>query len=210
MWLTRHGMKSGTKKKTKLRPDGIMKHEKQETERLAEAGAHEDAAPVEVPEAGDAGVADTADVAAERDRLAKERADLYDQLLRRTAEFDNFRRRAQRERTEFAEYAGMEIARELLPVLDNFERALKVETADTDYAKGMGLIYTRLFETLRKFGLEPLEVTGRQFDPNLHHAVDKVTTEEVEDQTILEELQRGYNFKGRLLRPAMVKVAVRP
>jgi molecular chaperone GrpE len=151
-----------------------------------------------------------AGVTAERDQLAKERADLYDQLLRRTAEFDNFRRRSQRERGEFTEYASMEAVRQMLPVLDDFERALRTETSDREYAKGMELIYNRLFEILKRLGLEPVEVEGQQFDPHVHHAVEMITTEEAPDQTIVEELQRGYNFKGRLLRPAMVKVAVRP
>lgn len=200
----------------KLRSHKIMKNEKEQAELAATAGAHE-AEVVDEPEAGQSGEVDIADsaallanITAERDRLAKERADLYDQLLRRTAEFDNLRRRAQREKTEFAEYAGAEVVRELLPVLDDFERALKLEAADKDYAKGVELIYNRLFEALRKFGLEPIEAVGKKFDPNHHHAVDKVATEEVEDETVLEELQRGYNFKGRLLRPAMVRVAVKP
>jgi molecular chaperone GrpE len=149
-------------------------------------------------------------IAAERDQLAKEKADLYDQLLRRTAEFENFRRRSQRERAEFFEFAGMESVRELLPVLDDFERGLKVEFSGKEYAKGMELIYNRLTTALGKLGLEPLACEGQQFDPNVHHAVETVVNEELEDHTVVAELQRGYNFKGRLLRPAMVKVAVRP
>jgi molecular chaperone GrpE len=165
-------------------------------------------------EAGTVDIADSAaliaSITAERDQLAREKADYYDQLLRRTAEFDNFRRRTQRERSELFEFAGMDVVRELLPVLDDFERALKVESSDRDYVKGMELIYQRLFGTLKKMGLEPLESEGRKFDPHVHHAVEMVPSEEVEDHTVVQELQRGYNFKGRLLRPAMVKVAVRP
>lgn len=151
-----------------------------------------------------------ASVSAERDRLAKEKADLYDQFLRRTAEFENFRRRSQRERAELLEFAGMEAAHELLPILDDFERALKVECADKEYAKGMELIYNRLFAALQKTGLQPMSSEGQKFDPHVHHAVEMVATNEVEDHTVVQELQRGYNFKGRLLRPAMVKVAVKP
>jgi molecular chaperone GrpE len=98
----------------------------------------------------------------------------------------------------------------ILPVLDDFERALKVETADRNYAKGVELIYQRLYDTLKKMGLEPLEAAGKKFDPNLHQAVERVETEEVDDQAILDEFQRGYNFRGKLLRPAMVRVAVKP
>ena len=104
----------------------------------------------------------------------------------------------------------MESVRALLPVVDDFERALKIECADKEYARGMDLIYQRLFEALGKLGLEPLAAVGQPFDPNLHHAVEMAQTEDAEDHTVLEEFQRGYNFRGRLLRPSMVKVAVRP
>jgi molecular chaperone GrpE len=147
-------------------------------------------------------------VSAERDRLAAEKADLCDRLLRARAEFDNARRRIERERSDFLQFAAMDLVREILPVLDDFERALKVETADRDYAKGIELIYQRLFETLKRLGLEPIETEGRKFDPNQHEAVQRVQTGEAEDQAILGELQRGYNFRGKLLRPAWVRVAV--
>jgi molecular chaperone GrpE len=147
---------------------------------------------------------------AERDQLAAEKAEIYDRLLRRQAEFENFRRRAERDRLEFVQFAGMDIVRELLPILDDFERALRVECADKNYFKGIELIYQRLFEALKKLGLEPIETAGRKFDPHQHQAVEQVQTEEAEDNAILEELQRGYNFKGKLLRPAMVRVAVKP
>ncbi len=150
------------------------------------------------------------DLAAERDRLLQEKTEIYERLLRRQAEFENYRRRTERERAELLEYAGMEAARALLPVLDDFERALKVECADKEYARGMELIFQRFSDSLAKLGLEPLESVGQPFDPNAHHAVEMVRTEEAEDHTILEEYQRGYNFRGRLLRPAMVKVAVKP
>ena len=149
-------------------------------------------------------------LAAERDQLAAEKADLQDRLLRARAEFDNARRRTERERLEYLQFAAMDLVRDILPILDDFERALKVETADRDYAKGIELIYQRMADTLKKVGLEPIETAGQQFDPNLHQAVERVQTEDAEDQTILGEFQRGYNFKGKLLRPAMVKVAVRP
>jgi molecular chaperone GrpE len=149
-------------------------------------------------------------IAAERDRLAAEKADLSDRLLRTRAEFDNARRRTERERSDFLQFAAMDLVRDLLPVLDDFERGLKVETADRHYARGVELIYQRLFDALKKLGLEPIETVGRPFDPNLHQAVERVETEEAEDQTVLGEFQRGYNFKGKLLRPAMVRVAVKP
>jgi molecular chaperone GrpE len=143
-------------------------------------------------------------------QLAAAQAEFNGRLQRTLADFDNFRRRAERDRSEYVQYAAMEIVRELLPVLDDFTRALKVETPDAEYAKGVELIYQRLFDILKKAGLEPLDAAGKPFDPNRQQAVDRVHTDEFEDQTVLEEYQSGYNFKGKLLRPAMVKVAVRP
>jgi len=149
-------------------------------------------------------------VTAERDRLATEKRDLEDRLLRARAEFANARSRAERERSDFFQFASMELVRSLLPVLDDFERALQAETPDREYAKGIELIYQRLFEGLKRMGLEPIDTAGKRFDPNQHEAVQREQSEEAEDQMILAELQRGYNFKGKLLRPAWVKVAVKP
>jgi molecular chaperone GrpE len=147
---------------------------------------------------------------AERDQLAVEKADLQDRLVRARAEFENARKRVERERSDYLQFAAMDLVRDILPVLDDFERALKVETADREYARGVELIYQRLYESLKKLGLEPIETEGRKFDPNLHQAVERVEAEDAEDQAILGEFQRGYNFRGKLLRPAMVRVAVRP
>jgi molecular chaperone GrpE len=174
---------------------------------VAETGAVD---PAPAAAAREAESADLAALTAERDQLAAEKADLFDRLLRRTAEFENFRRRAERERAEIIEFAASEIVRELLPVLDDFERALKVSSAGQEYAKGMALIYQRLLEALKRHGLEPVPSEGQKFDPHLHHAVETAPAEGVEDQTILEEKCPGYNFRGRLLRPAMVKVALKP
>jgi molecular chaperone GrpE len=146
----------------------------------------------------------------ERDRLAAEKADLEDRLLRARAEFQNARMRAERERSEYLQFAAMDLVKDLLPVLDDFERAMRVESADREYAKGIELIYQRMFDGLKKTGLEPIATEGQLFDPNLHQAIERVETDEAPDQAILAEYQRGYQFKGKLLRPAMVKVAVHP
>jgi molecular chaperone GrpE len=167
-------------------------------------------APAEEQETGEVPGESTQPAASELERLEAEKAELQDRLLRTQAEFQNFRRRVDKERLELAEFASMEAVRALLPVLDDFERALRVEPSDKEYAKGIELIYQRLFETLKKLGLEPMETEGRPFDPHLHHAVEMVETEEAADHTVLAEFQRGYYFKGRLLRAAMVKVAVQP
>lgn len=166
-----------------------------------------------IPEEGSGGTDMAAQVAvlmAERDRLAVEKAELQDLLLRRQADFENYRKRAERDRSDFLQFAGMEFVRELLPILDDFERALQTKCASLSYSKGVELIYTRLYEALKKLGLEPMDTVGQTFDPNLHQAVEKVETDQAGDQSILGEFQKGYTFKGKLLRPAMVKVAVRP
>ena len=171
--------------------------------------------PAEEPERSPDGSASESDaqiaaLMAERDRLAAEKAELQELLKRRQADFENFRKRAERDRSEFVQFAGMEFVREMLPILDDFERAMKVECTDTGYTKGIRLIYTRLYEALKKMGLEPMDTVGKKFDPNLHQAIERVETDEAEDQNILGEFQKGYNYKSKLLRPAMVKVAVRP
>jgi molecular chaperone GrpE len=148
--------------------------------------------------------------AAEREQWKAELDEAKEQWLRLRAEFDNFRRRTQREQLETFERASMDMIVGLLPVVDNFEMALKIETADADYAKGIALIYQQLMDALKKAGLEPLEATGKPFDPNVHEALDMVPSEELEDHTVFDEFRKGYNFRGKLLRPAMVRVAVRP
>jgi molecular chaperone GrpE len=145
----------------------------------------------------------------ERDAVKAERDELKDLLLRRQAEFDNFRKRSEKERSEYVQYAWMEIVREIIPILDDFERAMKVEGGTAEYTKGVELIYSHMYETLKKQGLEPIDTAGRSFDPHLHQAVERVETKDAPEGTILGEFQRGYNFKGKLLRPSMVKVAVR-
>jgi len=167
----------------------------------------EDAFEPEVSTGSDT-AASLGEIVSERERLAKEKKELQELLQRRQAEFENFRRRTERERGELAEYATMDAVKAILPVLDDFERALKSETADKNYARGMELIYQRLAESLVKLGLEPIANDVRVFNPHIHHAVEMVDSKDHPDQTILEEYQRGYYFKGKLLRPAMVKVAI--
>ncbi len=151
-----------------------------------------------------------ADLAAQVAALTSEKAELYDRLLRRQAEFDNYRKRVERDKSELIASAGSELALQLLPVLDDLDRALASECGDADFAKGVELIYQRLMDTLKKAGLEPFSSEGQVFDPYVHHAMEMVETDEVEDHTVLAELMKGYNFRGKLLRPAMVRVAVAP
>lgn len=174
-----------------------------------EAQAALESPPAEPQTAAAAPSAEAESLAAERDRLAQEKAELQDRYLRLAAEFDNFRKRSERERLEAIEYAAMGAVKALLPVLDDFERALRAQSSDGDYVRGVELIYQRLYDSLRKLGLEPLEAEGKPFDPNYHEAIERVVDPNVEQDTVVAELQRGYLFKGKLLRAALVRVAVK-
>lgn len=145
-------------------------------------------------------------------KLEAEKASLRDQLVRRQADFENYRKRAEREQTEYRQAAEADLVAALLPVLDGFERALAApaNANDADYRKGVELIYKRLTEVLHRAGLKPIEAEGKTFDPFYHHAVERVESEEHADQQVVAELQRGYRFRQRLLRPSLVRVAVRP
>lgn len=146
----------------------------------------------------------------ERDGLRVERDELRDTLLRRQAEFENFRKRNERERMEQAQFASMETVGDLLPILDDFERAIAADSGSSEYAKGVQMIYQRMAEVLKKTGLEPIDAVGKPFDPHLHQAVERVETSESPENTVVGEFQRGYHFKGKMLRPSMVRVAVAP
>ena len=151
-------------------------------------------------------------VQAERDseltKLKAERDAAIDRLARLQAEFENARKRAARDQQEFREYALADAVKALLPTLDSFERALQAGEAEkSEFHSGVELIYKQLQDGLAKLGLRPIPAKGEPFDPYLHQAVEMVDTEEAQDHYVLEELQRGYKLKDRLLRPAMVKVA---
>jgi len=164
---------------------------------------------VEVPQDGAAGT-ETRGGTDELADLKQTNAGLQDRILRLQAEFDNFRKRTERERMEDAEFAGKLTISALLPVIDDFERALKAAAgAENELVRGIELIYGRMLDTLKKQGLEPIEAVGKAFDPHEHEAIGRVESADHEDGTVVQEYQRGYRFKGRLLRPAMVQVAVR-
>jgi molecular chaperone GrpE len=154
------------------------------------------------------------DLQSQVDALTQEKAALYDQLLRRQAEFENYRRRVDREKAEFHSRARGEVLLELLPVVDNFERALSsLQQKEADAAglrHGLELIHKQFKDALTKFGLEPVESVGQVFDPHVHEAVTIEPTDEHEENTIIEEFQRGYKLGEKLLRPAKVKVAASP
>ena len=135
---------------------------------------------------------------------------LLDRLARSQAEFENARKRAAAEQQKFRDYALADAIKSLLPTLDSFERALRTSEEKSEFRNGVELIYKQLQDALQKLGLQAITAEGEMFDPRLHEAVEMVETNEAEDHKVLEELQRGYKLKDRLLRPAMVKVARNP
>jgi molecular chaperone GrpE len=147
---------------------------------------------------------------AELKSLKKEHDDLKDKYLRKLAEMENLRKRFDRERVEYQQYALSEVLRELLLVLDNFERALKIQDqADgKSLQEGVELIYRQYLDLLKKQGVRPIEDSDRRFDPSVHQAVLTEESETVEEPEVAEVLQRGFWLQDRLLRPAMVKVLV--
>jgi molecular chaperone GrpE len=139
--------------------------------------------------------------------LQRERDEYYDRLLRKTAEFDNYRKRIERERREQSDQAIVSLLLEFLTIVDDFERALAAEAEGVAYKKGIELIHAKLHDMLRRNGVRPMQALGADFDPNLHQAVMQESSPEHREGEVIGELQRGYTINDRLLRPAMVKVA---
>ena len=151
-----------------------------------------------------------ASTAVEQSEIQRQRDEYYDLLLRKQAEFDNYRKRVERDRQMAAESAAAGMLEELLPLMDDLERALKAETtgdAGESYRRGVELIHRQLGDILRKRGVRPIEVLGADFDPHYHQAVAHDPAEGRRDGEIIEEFRRGYMLGDRLLRPSMVKVA---
>jgi molecular chaperone GrpE len=146
----------------------------------------------------------------EAERIRVERDTLLDRLARAQAEFDNARKRAAKEQQDFRDYAQVDAIKTLLPVLDSFERALQSFPQKSEFRNGVDLIYKQLQDALAKLGVRRVPTEGEQFDPRYHEAVEMVDTQDAKDHQVLDELQRGYKLKDRLLRPAMVRVARNP
>ncbi len=172
------------------------------------AGDGDDRSP-SVKDAGPSAAAEGT-LEAELQKLRAERDSLLDRLARAQAEFENARRRASKEQQEFRDYATLDVIKSLLPVIDSFERALRTKSDAADFRSGIELIYKQLQDALAKLGVLPIPAVGEPFDPHYHEAIEMVETGEAADHEVLEELQRGYMLKDRLLRPAMVKVAKNP
>lgn len=141
------------------------------------------------------------------EKLTGDLQEKKDRLLRLQADFDNFRRRSAKEREEISAVVTQNFCKDMLPLLDNFERAMAAETKDVEaFQKGVEMIFTQFQEVLKKNGLEQIEAVGQKFDPNFHQAVMRVEDPEKEDDTVAQELQKGYMVKGRVIRPSMVQV----
>ena len=158
--------------------------------------------------------AEATDAAAPAERMARlqaEKDELMQTLVRRQADFENYRKRVERERQEDRRHGTGRLIEDLLPVLDAFERALKAhdDPAYEEYRKGLELIYRQLSETLTRHGLERIAAAGKPFDPYFHQAIERVPSDDHPDGTILEVLQDGFLFHGRVIRPSIVRVSFR-
>lgn len=203
-------MKDELKKKDEQKLDEMQQE-------INEAEAADETA-TEVPSEGQAEAnaeasqtADTAenevDLQAELEKLTAEVKEKSDKALRLQADFENFRRRTSKEKEELAAVVTQGVMKDMLPLLDNFERAMAAETTDMEaFQKGVEMIFTQFQEVLKKNGLEHIETEGKKFDPNFHQAVMRVQNDELEDDDIAQELQKGYMVKGRVIRPSMVQV----
>jgi molecular chaperone GrpE len=144
--------------------------------------------------------------------VRKQRDEYYDLLLRKTAEFENYRKRIDRERRDLSEYAGADILKAVLPLVDDLERALQAASGTASVAAirtGVELIHKQLLDLLKKKGVTPIDSVGQDFDPHIHQAVTQEVSEDHREGEVMQELARGYKLGDRLLRPAMVKVATR-
>jgi molecular chaperone GrpE len=181
------------------------------------ASAQADGTPGEAPKGGGPEVAELVATRAELKRLEGEVKELKDSLARRQADFENYRKRMERERTETYNRVVADIASKLLPVLDNLKRALEteasVEASESDefrhFLSGVDLIYKQLNGVLDALGVKPVLAEGEQFDPHLHEAVVTEPTDDYEPDTVMQEIVRGFRLGDKLIRPALVKVAVR-
>lgn len=169
--------------------------------------AAKDAADAAAPDAQEAPEDDASALKAQVESLQAALAEKDNRVKRLQADFENFRRRTSKEREELANVVTQDLLKGMLPILDNFDRAMAAEQKDSEsFQKGVEMIYTQLHETLKNDGLEPIETAGQKFDPNFHQAVMRVENPDLEDDTIAQELQKGYIVKGRVIRPSMVQV----
>ncbi len=214
-------MAKNRKKKTEAEAELKEQTSAPETEEAAE----QEPAAEEVPEEETAGEAAGAESTAKEAEEAKEEktgffkkkdkkdkrdeqiADLTDKLQRQMAEFENFRRRTDKEKSTMYDMGARDVVEKLLPVIDNFERGLSGADEKDPFAEGMQMIYKQLMTMLTDLGVEPLDAAGKEFDPELHNAVMHVEDENYGENIVAEELQKGYKYKDHVVRHSMVKVA---
>jgi molecular chaperone GrpE len=152
-------------------------------------------------------------LAGQYEAASREAAANYDKYLRAVADLDNYRKRAEKERADAITYANEKLIEEILPVMDNFERALSHANGEENLEslkQGIGLISGQMAALLKKFGIQEIKAAGEKFDPSVHHAISEEENPEAEPGTVVREFQKGYLLKGRLLRPAMVAVSRKP
>lgn len=190
----------------------MSEKEKKEVNIKVNIAKDADSSELEQPEDAKAVEADSAKENAEMAKLTADLEDLRQTLLRRQADFENYRKRIEKERFEDSKRATARVIEGLIPVIDGFEHALAAhrEAEYENYRKGFELIYKQLLDNVTKLGAERIDPMGQPFDPHLHQAMDRTETTEEKDGTILQVFQPGYVFHGRVLRPAMVRVAVHP
>lgn len=207
------------KDKMKKKDEASLEEMKEQIEEaladeMAERRAFNQDAPEEAPpqdsgetQAGESEETAPEDADAIREKYEAELAEKENRYLRLQADFENFRRRTRQEKEELGNLVTQNLLKDLLPFLDNFERALAAENSDAESLRaGVEMMYKQLVEALKKEGLEYIETKGKPFDPNFHQAVMRVEDAEKEDGTIVAELQKGYMVKGRVIRPSMVQV----
>ena len=192
----------------------------QETELTAlEAAAAEENAPADAAVTGDTGGGGDApsvsrsefdQLKSENEQLKTERDQLLDRVARLQAEFENARKRAERERVEFRDYATGSVVEQFLPVLDNFELALKSTGTAEQLRSGVELIVKQMEDILRQLQVQPVATVGEEFDPRQHEAMGSVERDDLPDQHVAEEIRRGYRLRDKLLRPALVRVVSNP
>lgn len=177
-----------------------------EAPETAEA-SESDAAEADAAAVAEAPDEDAAALKAQVESLKAALEEKDNRVKRLQADFENFRRRTSKEREELANVVTQDLLKSMLPILDNFDRAMAAEQKDNEsFQKGVEMIYTQLHETLKNAGLELIDTAGQKFDPNFHQAVMRVENPDLEDDTIAQELQKGYIVKGRVIRPSMVQV----
>ncbi|MFC5471615.1 nucleotide exchange factor GrpE [Cohnella suwonensis] len=185
-----------------------MEEQREETMEPNEAGSEANEATATAD--AEQGEQTTADASAQIAELQRQADDYHSRYLRGQADFDNFRRRTLKEKEEQSQYASLKLITQMLPVLDNFQRALQTSAEAADggsFAKGVDMIYRQLFQVLEAEGLKEMDAVGQPFDPEHHQAIMQVESEEYEEGIVVEAVQKGYWLKDKVIRPAMVKVS---